>query len=92
MTETLTTINSYPTIEEKVKLFEENGIDASIYYDDLPADVSQQILFTGPSPVARRVARIANENGIKIIRLHLIWDYHSGHPHKPPRWIVSFLY
>ena len=85
-----TTTKPYATVEDKVVLFEENGVEIFMHYDWLPVDLYHKICFVGESNVARRVERIAAENGLKINRMQLVWDYYRGKPHKP-YWIVDFF-
>ena len=91
MTTTETTTTPYPTIEDKVKLFEEHGIEIFMHYDWMPESKIQRICFVGDEDVASRVEKLATDNCLKLIRMQLTWDYYSGKP-QTPYWFVSFLY
>ena len=77
-----TTNNPYPTIEEKVALFKENGIAVSDYFvsnRDIHDDVAQVIGFNEPGD-AWVAAKVAKEHGITISELCLFWPFYANEP------------
>ncbi len=81
-TETTTTDSPYPTVEEKVKLFEDHGIEVRDYFvsnRDIHDDVAQVIGFDEPG-AAWVAAKVAKEHGITISELCLFWAFYDNEP------------
>lgn len=88
-----TSTRPYSTIEEKIKLFQENGIVAKQYKDeddDYDWAKAGVMVFCGDNKVAQQVEDIANQNGIAISLMSCEW-YYGGKPlPEPPGWFVIF--
>lgn len=77
MTETTATTIPYPTIEDKVALFEAHGIDVRSHFGSdrvKPNTLSQLVVFDGPD-AAGAAAKIAKEHGIRIHQMCMFWPY-----------------
>ena len=89
---TTTTPKTYPTLTDKVALFEQNGIDVFDYLDAGNDDYGLRIGFNGNDEVARHAERVARDNGIKLLRMSLVYEYSGGSKNKPhpPYWLMTF--
>lgn len=94
MTTTETTTTPYPTIDDKIALFKQHGIDASDYYgrnDPLPN--VQMLRFEGNRATADLALAIATLNSIGVLSLSHSQDYDSDNNNVPwgdPYWEILF--
>lgn len=85
-----TTPRPYTTLDEKVALFQEHGIDVWRYEDD-DYHNAQVLVFNGDNELAQRVEDLSNQHGIPILSMDCHWWYNSKPSPEPPRWIVIFV-
>ena len=88
--ETPDTINQpYPTIEDKVKLFQEHGIDAGDYHRG-KGNRTNTVRFTGDQTIVDRVIKISADHSIRMIALHYAQDYDGVRIVGFPYWLAVF--
>ena len=87
----VTTNRPYPTIDEKIQLFKEHGIDVKqCLDDDNEYKQAQAVKFSGNNEVAQRVEDLANQHDIAIMWMSCEWWYDSKPSPEPPQWFVIF--
>ena len=85
----------YPTMADKARLFEANGIPAKpyarFYEDRYDSEVRQQaIKFVGDEDTAQRSVDIAIQYDLPIIKLAQVQDYDGDHPIGEMYWTLLF--